>query len=82
MALRDRFPSGGKCYSQRLSETYNFMLVRSEARVAELREEEENMLRQFRSQEKRTIREAQTSRYDYRGYAVHSNTRGPGRAHT
>ena len=33
--FHSRFPSGCKCYSQRLSETYNFMLVRSEAREAE-----------------------------------------------
>ena len=49
IALRDRFPSGCKCYSQRVSETYNFMLVRSEAREAEVLEEEaENTPRQFK----------------------------------
>ena len=49
MALRDRFPSVCKCYSQRLRETYNFMLVRSEAREAEvLEEEQENTPRQFK----------------------------------
>ena len=35
-----RFPSGCKCFSQRLSETYNFMLVRSQAREAVVVEEE------------------------------------------
>ena len=39
--FNSRFPSGCKCYSQRLSETYNFMLVRSEAREAEVVGEEE-----------------------------------------
>ena len=49
IVLRDRFPSGCKCYSQRVSETYNFMLVRSEAREAEvLEEEQENTPRQFK----------------------------------
>ena len=44
-----RFPSGCKCYSQRLSENYNFMLVRSEGRQAVVVGEEESSPRQLRS---------------------------------
>ena len=54
LIFHNRFPSGCKCYSQRLSETYNFMLVRSEAREAVVvSEEEESSPRQLRSGKKR-----------------------------
>ena len=56
LIFHNRFPSGCKCYSQRLSETYNFMLVRSEAREAVVVEEEqgeESSPRQLRSGKKR-----------------------------
>ena len=54
LCFHSRFPSGCKCYSQRLSETYNFMLVRSEAREAEVvGEEEQNTPRQLTSGRKK-----------------------------
>ena len=50
--FHSRFPSGCKCYSQRLSETYNFMLVRSEGRAAVVVGEESSP-RQLRSKRRK-----------------------------
>ena len=44
-SFRQRFPSGCKCYSQRLSDTYDFRLVKSEGRKAVLVEEEDTEAR-------------------------------------
>ena len=38
-----RFPSGCKCYSRKLSSTYNFLEVRTSEQEARLLEEEEEV---------------------------------------
>ena len=53
--FRNRFPSGCKCYSQKLS-TYDLMLLRSQGReavVVEEEQEEESSPRQLRAGKKK-----------------------------